>query len=129
MKIAMTKSGISVLTSSDPRDFIFSTDYGTLKYYLTGSLSVNIDVESLDTVGWNTIDHNLGYYPYVEAYMLNPLNKYEYIPTKQTGASTTWDVNFVITTTQVKFYVVTSGFTVNPTFYFKYFIFKNDLSL
>jgi hypothetical protein len=129
MKMEMTKSGISVLTNTDPRNILFSTDYGTLKYYLTGTLSVTIDVVNTDTVGWNTVTHNLGYYPYVEAFLLNTSNQYEYIPTKQGGASTTWDVNFVITSTQVKFYVVTSGFTVNPTFYFKYFIFKNDLNL
>ena len=132
MKIALAKPTHSVIGETDPRNIIFSSDYGTLKYYATGTFSIYIDGDlcgNLESVGWNTVNHNLGYYPFIEIYVGNPIGSYEYCPTKSGGASTYWDIDYIITTTYFRVYVSIGGFGTQPTFYFKYFIYKNDLDL
>jgi len=127
------KSGVNVLTNSDPEKFKFTSEYGTLKYFLTGELSFTIDGDldgNLETIGVAIFDHNLGYYPYVEVYVLNPIGQWEYCPTYNGGASTAWQSFVIITSTQLKVYAEIAGFSSGGvTFYFKYFIYKNDLAL
>ncbi len=126
-KIKITKPTYNALTENDPRHIIFSSDYGTLKYFIQGSTSITINCQDLDTVGWSFINHNLGYYPYVEAYLKNPNNEYEYLPIQMSGASTGWNAYIDITTTQIKFYIEAFGFTTQQTFYIYFYIFNNNL--
>jgi hypothetical protein len=104
-----------------------------LKYHITGTLdfTINGDLDgNLDSVGSDSYAHNLGYYPYFEVYVLNPLNKWEYCPTNNGGSGTTWRVYALTTTTTLSVYAVISGFSQGGvTFNFKYFIFKNDTGL
>jgi hypothetical protein len=124
LKIA--KPGKNVLTTDDPRDLIFSSDYGTLKYFETGDLTITLN--SVDN-GTTSYTHNLNYYPYFEVYLLNPLGEWEYCPTINGGATTTWTAYVLVTTTELKVYILTTGFTESTEFRFKYFIYKNDLKL
>ena len=124
LKIA--KPNKNVLTTDDPRDLIFSSDYGTLKYFETGELTITTNG---DDVGSVSFTHNLGYYPYFEVYLLNPIGEWEYCPTINGGASTVWSVYVQVTTTTLDIYVGYGGFEEETTFDFKYFIYKNDLKL
>jgi hypothetical protein len=129
----VSKLNIDVLKTNEPQQLIFSSNYGTLKYYKTGSIQFTIDGDldgGLDSVGQATVNHNLGYYPYFEVYVLNTLGEYEYCPTYNGGAGTTWRIYTLVTTTQLKVYAVISGFSQGGvSFTFKYFIFKNNLNL
>lgn len=131
--LVVGKAGIDALRNSDPEKNMFDSRYGTLKYFMTGDLSFTIDGDldgDLDTVGQASVTHNLGYYPYCEVYMLNPLGKWEYTPTNNGGAGTTWRSYIVITSTQLKVYAEISGFSQGGVpFTFKYFIYKNNLNL
>jgi len=119
------------IDDTNPSHLIFSSDYGTLKYFTTGSVSITID-NSLgeDIAGSVSYEHNLGYYPYVEVYCQRPgYTDYEYCPTFGGGASTTWKITYKITTTYIVFYAEVSGFNTSVTIYFKFFLFKNNLGL
>ena len=122
------------VTDTNPSHLIFNSNYGTLKYFTKGNLQIYIDgdlVGNLDSVGTASIQHNLGYIPYCEVYMESSFDtgNYIYCPTFSGGASVTWEVLVNITTTHLTVYVVIAGFTTQPTFYFNYFIFRNDLGL
>ena len=112
---------------------IFSSRYGTLKYFITGTFNFTIDGDldgNLESVGQAAYTHDLGYYPYVEVYVLKAGGKYEYCPTYNGGAGTTWQTFVNVTTTQLKVYAHISGFSQGGVeFTFKYFIYKNDLKL
>lgn len=125
----VSKPGYNVLVDDDPRHMIFDSQYGTLKYFKTGNLTVTLDGSDLVQVGSASYAHNLGYYPYFEVYVLNPLGEWEYCPTINGGASTTWSIYVVVTTTELKVYVSAEGFEVENEYTFKYFIFKNNLHL
>lgn len=131
--VKVAKTDINVLEATDPSDFKFNSEYGTLKYFETGTLNFTIDGDldgNLETVGQAAHTHNLGYCPYVEVYMLNPDGVWEYCPTYSGGASTTWQSYVVITPVQLKVYAVISGFSQGGVdFTFKYFIYKNNLNL
>ena len=99
MKLVVAKDGENALTEYDPTKFKFHSDYGTLKYYKTGTLNFTIDGDldgNLETGGKATTSHDLGYYPYVEVYLLNPIGKYEYCPTYNGGAGTSWQTWFIV---------------------------------
>jgi hypothetical protein len=124
MKIS--KPGVNVLTNTDPDKFIFSSDYGTLKYFETGNLTINLDG---DENGITYFEHNLGYYPFFEVYLLNPIGEWEYCPTSNGGASTTWYSYVYTTTTRLYVAIASGGFEDPSEWIFKYFIYKNDLDL
>lgn len=124
LKIA--KSGINVLTNEDPSKFIFSSEYGTLKYYSKQTASCVLSAG--DFAATVSVDHNLGYYPYVEVYVQSPQSGlYQYCPYSGAGATVEYGTVYKITTTQIVLYATASGFAEDQTFNFIVFIFKNDL--
>lgn len=132
LKIA--KSGINVLTENEPNRLIFSSDYGTLKYFYKGTIDVTVKCNSTDLEirGTASYTHNLGYYPFVEVYMKDPIGTYAYCPCILTGASTYAKGGYVIGKNDITFFVDNSGypsFTSNKTYTFIFFIFKNNLQL
>ena len=84
--IAVSKPTKNVLTATDPNDFIFHSDYDTLKYAVQGTVQVVTDQADFyvffpgtppifpDTWGHYTVvevEHNLGYVPYFAGYLLD----------------------------------------------------------
>jgi len=66
-RIEVSKSGVNVLTATDPNDFIFHSDYNTFKIIKTGITSFTI----ADTAGVfveRTASHGLNYIPLVYAF-------------------------------------------------------------
>jgi len=125
--IKVGKSGTNVLTETDPTKFNFSSEYGTLKYFDKQTASVTIfEFES----GKTTINHDLGYYPFVEVYVGNPYSGYESCPFDGSGATIFYGCTFSVTKTTVELYAYVSGMLIAPlTYNFIVFIFKNNLQL
>ena len=128
MKIA--KPGINVLTEGDSHNFIFNSDYGTLKYFDKQTKTITIDAGAGNIAGTATYSHNLGYYPYVEVFVLNPTGSYEYCPFAGSGATVLYSCNYKITTSSIVLYAEIDGMSEEVwTFDFLIFIYKNDLNL
>jgi hypothetical protein len=132
LKIA--KPGIDVLTTQEPFNLIFSSDYGTLKYFDKKTAQITFDANTGDIAGTATLTHNLGYYPYVEvyvsAYIGSPTGIYEYCPFFGSGATVQYSANYKITTTGITLYAEINGVSTSVwVFDFIVFIFKNNLLL
>jgi hypothetical protein len=132
MKIA--KPGYNVLTTNDPTRLIFSSDYGTLKYYKKETAQITFDANAGDIAGIATITHNLGYYPFVEVfvsvYIGSPTGIYEYCPFAGSGATVQYSANYKITTTGITLYAEINGVSDSVwVFDFIVFIYKNNLNL
>ena len=96
---------------------------------MSGSVAVEAVVDSPDQIFLGYFNHNLGYYPYVEAYVLDfDSSEYKPIPMLTAGASTSITYGVQITTTQILFKIRMVGYAFDTyNFTFKYFIFKNNL--
>lgn len=132
LKIA--KPNINVLNTQEPFDLIFSSDYGTLKYYTKETASFTINAADDDIAGTATITHDLGYYPYVEVfvsvYIGDPTGVYQYCPFAGAGAVVAYDANYKITTSNIVLYGQINGISDSLWhFDFLVFIFKNNLQL
>lgn len=82
---AFSKPGIEVTTATDPDDFVFHSDYDTLKYGAQGAVVLNTNLANyyyvepggmlFPDVYYNysvgSMAHNLGYVPYFAGYGIN----------------------------------------------------------
>jgi hypothetical protein len=64
-KIVISKPGFNVLTTTDPNNLIYSSDYPTLIYYTSGTFDFG---NTTATSGSMNIEHNLGYRPFFLVY-------------------------------------------------------------
>jgi len=122
------------LTNSDIEKLIFSSEYGTLKYFDKQELNLSFDANTGDITCRGEITHNLGYYPYVEVYVSvyigSPTGVYEYCPFVGSGASVAYNANVKIDTSKITCYGEISGVSTSVWhFDFLVFIFKNNLNL
>ena len=126
--IVVAKPTFDAIADKDPSHHIFNSDYPTLKYYASGSLQIDLDTD--DLAGVVSIEHNLGYIPFVEAYAQTTVGGvYQYAPYSGAGATVFYGVTFRITATHIYFYAESTGFASPTSFYVKYFIFRNDLDV
>jgi len=134
MKILIGKDNVNALTEKDPSKLKFSSDFGTLKYFAKISKSIQFTANGPgeDISARGTVDHNLGYYPYVEAYVkvgsVTPGTVYEYCPFTGAGATVFYAANIIVTKSQIIVYGEINGVSTN-TWYFDFllFIFRNNL--
>lgn len=133
MKIA--KPGINVLLTQEPYDLVFSSDYGTLKYFTKQAVNIDIDANVDDVAATGSYTHNLNYYPYTEVYVKvwidDPsLYNYNYCPFFNSGATVEYNATFTITKTAINVYAEIIGMSTSLwNFDFLIFVFKNDLQL
>ncbi len=129
MKIS--KPGKDVLKTNMPDDLIFSSEYGTLKYFISDTITISTVIDELEDINIGSYTHNLGFYPYYESYVLNWDGKWQPVPIIHTGASTFTIYNVYATKTQLLFRVKWIAYTIGSTqtATFKFFIFRNDLNL
>jgi len=127
--IKIMKPTYGALVDNNPAHQIFNSDFGTLKYAISGSVQVNLVGGDLAAQG--VVTHNLGYKPFVEVYVefLASPGTYYPCPGYDAGATVFWNTSYRITNTELRFYVGTTGFFSDQQFRFVYFIFKNDLQL
>jgi hypothetical protein len=126
--IIVMKSTYDVLTDKNPAHQVFNSDYGTLKYFVSGSVEIYLAAGYLAAV--QSYEHNLGYIPFVEVYAETVLaNRYQYAPYSGAGATVLYGVTYRITSTHIYFYAESTGFAGDTTFKVKFFLFRNDLDL
>lgn len=145
-KRAMSKPAVNVLTATDPNDFIYSSDYDTLKYETTGSIDVDVNranyyyfaagfppiiPDTYYNYGYETIAHGLGYVPYFAAYLEDfpSAGKIIQVPFAFGDAGFFAEYTAFADDTNLYFLLrfnttFNSGITTVP---FRYRIFKNDL--
>jgi len=132
LKIA--KDGVDALITQEPYNFKFNSNYGTLKYFSKETVQVQFDANDGVGAGTATINHALGYYPFVEVfvrvYIGTPIGNYEYCPFAGSGAAVSYDATYKITTSDIVLYTQIAGLSASVwTFDFLVFIYKNNLNL
>lgn len=127
VKLTVAKPTFNALTDTNPKNFKFHSDYGTLKYFQQGSITVTL--AGGDLAGRGVLTHSLGYYPFAEVHEKLDSGSFHYCPNYAAGATVFYETYFIITTTQILFYVSTTGFVSSHTWTFRYFLFANNLGL
>lgn len=137
MKIALTKPTIEVIGETDPSKFIFSTDFGTLKYFDKVNPMITINGGAGDFAGINIITHNLNKYIYTEVFVRVAVNapptssqNFEYVPFAGSGASVAYSASFNIRLNEIRLYAEFNGVS-SSTWYFEFlvFMFNNNINL
>lgn len=129
-KIVISKPGFNVLTETDPNNIIFSSDFNTLKYYASGTVTVNwVDDGTVYTV---QVVHNLGYIPFFIAFVREggSTTLYNVVPNDQTTIAGRNYQNVYADATKLYFAVqkgTGSGLPGSTIFVYK--LFKNNTGL
>lgn len=124
-KLVISKAGFNALTETNPNNLIFSSDYNTLKYYASGTLSLAVSGSSVET----SVTHNLGYVPYFTVYHNTPTDpaKFSMTPFAFEGFGFYTYIDAYADTTKIYFAIQTNAATATIDFYYK--IYKNDLGI
>jgi len=134
-KIQISKAGIGAGTAVNANDLTFSSDYNTLKYSTSGSITVTTGtaIGSVQAIG--TVTHGLGYYPFFTVTMtdLGGYFGYQIAPTCFADAGY-YGYEFSYADSQKLYFKVIKGnvWSSNTgigTGIFHYKIFKNNLNL
>lgn len=125
-KIVVAKPGFNALTETDPNNLIFSSDYDSLKYYISGSTSLTPNGVDIET----NITHGLGYIPFFIVYVhgIN-VTKYSMCPWTFSDAGNYANINAYADSTKLYFKIFTNTFIGIFTFTFQYKIFRNRLGI
>ena len=130
-EIKVSKVGVNVGTATNPNDLTYTSVYNTLKYYTSGSLTIVGTVDpNLTATFFGTATHNLGYYPFVSAYVKNSSDS-QYFPYGRAslGAGLSIYIGLVIGTSNIRFIyrLISGGGSENGTATCVYKIFRNNL--
>lgn len=136
-KFVISKPTFDALTETDPNKLIFSSDYNTLKYYLSGSFQFNINESANSVYRYeNYVNHDLGYFPFYIGYAKHQTN---WIPVSDQYVTLWYGYGngvyryFYVWVTTTRLYVAVGGHADGvPDSYtadFKYKIYKNNLGL
>jgi hypothetical protein len=127
--IRVSKEGINVGTASSANDFVYLSDYNTLKYYTSGT----INVVAAGTTAEGTVSHGLGYYPFFVAYVnkfVSPIDAtlFSMCPGTFKGFPANYTFANAYASTASLFFQLNTN-SASGTWTFKYFIFRNNLGL
>lgn len=130
-KLVIAKTGFDATTETDVDNLVFSSDYNTFKYDVSGTDTYTITSGS--TSGEHVIyTHNLGYIPFFIVFSNDPPSfptRYYSLPFTFADVGV-YDRRFVFaTTTQIIFRYENTGFGIDIDLTFAYKIFKNNLGL
>ena len=139
-KIVVTKTGYNALTETDPNNVAYSSAYNTLKYYSSGSITINVSA-AINTFYslTNNVTHNLGFLPFAVVFGNQPKNMTGYSPLglsysfSDDGVGNTWYRHLRFWVTSTKLYVGAEGLRIlgtdsyTATFYYK--IYRNKLNI
>ncbi len=133
-KLNISKPGFNVLTETDPNNLIFSSDYNTLKYFISGTITLVYNSAPTTLTNYSTtVSLGLSYNPVILCYVdVDSSGVYQLMP-KHFGAIASlqdflcyWTNNTL--TFRLTMYSVFGG-GASKTATFKYFVFKNDTGL
>lgn len=134
-RIIVAKSGFNALTEQNPNNLKFSSQYGTLKYYAKADEIVFLNAATaINQEARLIVNHNLGYYPYVEAfvrvYIGTPAGDFEPCPFFGSGATILYDAKYIITQNTLELYTKINGISGSLwEFEFILFVYRNNLNL
>jgi len=129
-KIILTKPTKDATTETNPDNMVFSSDYNTLKYYLSGSQDIAITGDGTDKSTEVTITHDLGYIPVFMVYVNNIFDDsgYYLVPFAYNPLGTIREASAWADTTKLYLkFRNKSPTTYTAHFYYK--IFKNSLGI
>lgn len=70
-KLIIAKPGFDASVETNPDNLIFSSDYNTLKYFMSGNDSLSINGNGSLQYAEKVIAHNLGYIPFFVCFINN----------------------------------------------------------
>lgn len=118
-KILVAKGGVNTLTATDPNDFIFHSDYNTLKIISSDSASVSCTADYPSTEIVYEFSHSLGYIPFVFGFCKFSNGRVALSGTKD-SANDFWFTSINVLSTTIEFgFVNNTGSAYNAVF--KYF--------
>jgi len=145
--IRVSKDNIDVLGTAGtaPNNLNYSSDYNTLKYYADGTLQIVVNrANSYGTaaafpsgtayynIGYGTVTHNLGYYPFYTAFVQSGTTGQWNMAPQFTGDSGFFSRHEAFAGTsklEFQFHFNTTFNSGFSTADFKYKIFRNNLGL
>ncbi len=124
-KLAVTKKGFDVLKETDPRNFIFDSDFNHLKTAVPGTMSINSVSDAAESA--DSVLHGLGINPLVVAYWRDTTNDNWFIVMSNPNFAvqrrlTSMNVEVYVTDTRVYFNAQNSS-GVTKSFEIQYEIF------
>ena len=124
-KIIVAKPGYNALLETNPDNIVYSSDYDTLKYYVSGS--VNLDVAGADVE--TTVTHGLGYIPFFIVYFKHPIFTTRYSMTPFAFEDVGVYAYLSAYADNDKLYFTAHANTLTATITFLYKIFRNNTGL
>lgn len=124
-KLLIAKPTYNALTMTDPNNLVFSSDYGTLKYFTSGSVQLTATGSNNGTL----VSHGLGYRPFFIAYVHDPVftTRYAMCPHTFKDVGNYAYLEAWVDTGFIYFEILTN--ILNATVTFEYKIFKNNLGI
>lgn len=132
-KIIISKETYDAQTETNPDNLIFSSDYNTLKHYISGTVQM-----SWSSTSWNgysyheEITHGLGYIPFFMVFVTgwDMPDGYNLCPFMY-GDLSDWSFATAFADNEKLHFVCNDNITMTPyyPYTFKYRIFKNSLGL
>lgn len=132
-KVAISRNGKNVLTTTDPRDLIYTSEYNTLKYFRSGTVKLSLTGNGSTQNVQKVIAHGLGYIPFFTCFVNTasglvwfpvPRSEQTAAPNTTTYAGAYADKNNIYLTLQTN---RDSPTVVSCIFYYK--IFRNNLNM
>lgn len=135
-KIVISKPGFNVLTETNPNNLIFSSDYNTFKYGVSGTVTIDssnlISLEDGIYTYRVKVDFNAGFDPAIFAYARHDTvfgsGIYLPLPYHRQTITTVADYGMYWNKDSLFLQYVSSS-VISGSILMKYFIFKNDLDI
>lgn len=124
-KILIAKPGFNALTEQDPNNLVYSSDYDTLKYHISGNVSLVVNAADIET----TITHGLGYVPFFIVFFKNPVltTRYSMTPHVFEDVSNYAYLSAYADNDKIYFTAHTNSLTATIDFHYK--VFRNNTGL
>ena len=130
-KIVVAKLGFDAGTETNPNNLNYSSDYNTLKYFSSGSITIQLPVGTPTSVE-GTVSHNLGYYPFFSGYVSDigfTPTRYYPLGFRGVGGLAYLYLSAYIGSNSLFFRAERDALGTAEDWTFNYFIFRNDLGL
>ena len=121
--VKVAKIGKNALTSTDPNDFIFHSDYNTFKIIDTGTVDFTIAASSAEE---ETLAHNLNYIPLVNAFMSVDTNEEVICANENFDTIGYRDLSFISVSADSTniIFKITNNIASQVEVHFRYYIFE-----